>query len=68
LMAGDRDPWVTPVETRHIFDALGGPKRLYLCGNVGHASCLSSDSGRWTALVSAFVANPVTAGAPSLTQ
>jgi alpha-beta hydrolase superfamily lysophospholipase len=68
LMAGDRDPWVTPVETRHIFDALGGPKRLYLCGNVGHASCLSSDSGRWTALVSAFVANPVAAGAPSLTQ
>ena len=58
LMAGERDPWVTPEETRHIFDALGGPKRLYLCPGVGHASCLSFDSARWTTVVSAFVANP----------
>jgi len=68
LMAGDRDPWVTPEETRHIFDALGGSKRLYLCGGVGHASCLSSDSARWTTIVGEFVANPLAENAPSLTQ
>src|SRR6185295_12012098 len=55
LMAGARDPWVTPAETRHIFEALGGPKHLYLCPGVGYASCLSSDSQRWTTLVSSFV-------------
>jgi alpha-beta hydrolase superfamily lysophospholipase len=58
LMAGDRDPWVTPAETREIFAALRGPKQLYLCPGVGHASCLSFDSGRWTTAVSAFVADP----------
>ena len=58
LMAGARDPWVTPEETRHVFEALRGPKRLYLCPGVGHASCLSSDPERWAAMVSAFVANP----------
>lgn len=67
LMAGGRDPWVTPEETRHIFDSLGGSKRLYLCGGVGHASCLSSDAALWTTVVGAFVANPV-AESPSLTQ
>ena len=68
LMAGDRDPWVTPDETRHIFDALGGPKRLYMCTGVGHASCLSRDWSGWTAAVSAFLANPGEAGAASSTQ
>lgn len=58
LMAGDRDPWVTPEETREIFDALAGPKQLYLCPGVGHASCLSFDSARWTTAVRAFVADP----------
>ena len=67
LMAGDRDPWVTPNETRHIFDALGGSKRLYLCRDVGHASCLSSDSARWTAEVSGFLAN-LPDGGPSTFQ
>lgn len=61
LMAGDRDPWVTTDETRHIFDALEGPKRLYMCTGVGHASCLSRDSSGWTAAVSAFLANPLEA-------
>ena len=64
LMAGDRDAWVTPDETRHIFAALGGSKQLYLCRDVGHASCLSSDSARWTAAVSAFVARPRAEGRP----
>jgi alpha-beta hydrolase superfamily lysophospholipase len=59
LMAGDRDPWVTPDETRHIFDALGGPKRLYMCTGVGHASCLSADSARWSAAVESFLADPL---------
>jgi hypothetical protein len=67
-MAGDRDPWVTPEETRHIFDALGGPKSLYLCPGVGHASCLSTDSARWTAAVSGFVAHPLADGASSTLQ
>ena len=68
LMAGDRDPWVTPDETRHIFDALGGPKRLYMCQGVGHASCLSRDSSGWTAAVSAFLASPEEARSASSTQ
>jgi len=68
LMAGGRDPWVTPAETRHIFDALGGFKRLYLCEGVGHASCLSADSARWTATVGAFVANPLSEGPASVAQ
>ena len=68
LMAGARDPWVTPDETRHIFEALPGPKRLYLCPAVGHASCLSSNPDRWTALVGAFVANPVVDGGSSAFQ
>jgi alpha-beta hydrolase superfamily lysophospholipase len=68
LMAGDRDPWVTPDETRHIFDALGGPKRLYMCTGVGHASCLSRDSSEWTTAVSAFLANPRQAGPASAAQ
>jgi uncharacterized protein len=68
LMAGDRDPWVTPDETRHIFDALGGPKRLYMCTGVGHASCLSRDSSGWTAAVSTFLASPGKTGLVSSTQ
>jgi len=68
LMAGARDPWVTPAETRHIFEALRGPKQLYLCPGVGHASCLSSNPDRWTALVGAFVANPVADGGSSALQ
>ena len=55
-------------EAHEIFEALGGPKHLYLCPGVGHASCLSSDSQRWTTLVSAFVAKPVADGGPSALQ
>jgi hypothetical protein len=55
-MAGERDPWVTPAETRAVFDALRGPKRLEICRTVGHDSCLKRRPGQWTSAVQAFLA------------
>jgi len=58
LMTGERDPWVTPAETRVVFDALRGPKRLAICPTVGHDSCLKRRPALWTAAVSSFLADP----------
>ena len=58
LMTGERDPWATPAETRAVFDALGGPKRLQVCPTVGHDSCLTRRPGQWTSAVQAFLAQP----------
>jgi alpha-beta hydrolase superfamily lysophospholipase len=58
LMSGSRDPWVTPAETHAVFDALRGPKRLEICPNVGHDSCLTRRPAQWTSAVEAFLAHP----------
>jgi uncharacterized protein len=58
LMTGERDPWVTPAETRAVFEALRGPKRLAICPTVGHDSCLTRRPAQWTSAVGSFLAAP----------
>jgi alpha-beta hydrolase superfamily lysophospholipase len=61
LMTGGRDPWATPAETRAVFEAFRGPKRLVICPTVGHDSCLTRRPALWTSAVRAFLVAPVAA-------
>jgi alpha-beta hydrolase superfamily lysophospholipase len=66
LMSGEEDPWVTPEESRAIFNGLRGPKTLKLFSGVAHDSCLRRRPDDWKRTVSAFlsqVLDPPPAGA-----
>lgn len=56
LMAGDRDPFVTPDETRAIHSALRGPKRLVFFEGIGHDVGLRRRPREWKAAVGEFLA------------
>ena len=55
LMSGAADPWVREEETRAIFEALRGPKRLVLFSGEGHGSCRRRRPAQWRAAVTGFL-------------
>jgi fermentation-respiration switch protein FrsA (DUF1100 family) len=55
LMAGDRDPFVTPEETRAIHAALRGPKRLVFFEGLDHDVGLRRRPREWKSAVGAFL-------------
>jgi len=55
LLGGGADHWVTPGETRAIFEALRGPKSLHLFAGVGHEALLRRRPDEWRAVVGAFL-------------
>ena len=55
VFQGGADPRVTDAQAYNLFEHLAGPKRYERFASAGHCGFLSSDPGRWTNDVKAFL-------------
>jgi alpha-beta hydrolase superfamily lysophospholipase len=66
LMHGERDTWVTPAETRAIFERLRGPRQIVQIPGVGHEMpFVYHEPGLWRESVAQLLAQVAPDGLPA---
>jgi uncharacterized protein len=55
LLGGEADRWVTPAETRAIYESLRGPKSLHLFAELGHVAFMRQRPDEWRAVIGGFL-------------